>query len=160
MAGTHGLETPIKSGSHWVTTQCKFTFQCDSPMLGWFNIFMILTSRKSCKKQATQIVVSNMLVAGLLLVWMCVLLRVIFTFYTFLYKLISIYFACLCPSDLQFLICVTAKTPKSIFKVGANIYFLLMSMWVKLLEGKQTWLVMTCQQRFKQYQLKSKVWDN
>lgn len=35
-------------------TEWILMFQGDSPMLGWFSIFMILTSRKSCEKQASR----------------------------------------------------------------------------------------------------------
>lgn len=44
----HGLKN---TGSQQVTTHLNLMFQGDSPMLGWFNIFMILTSRKSCEKR-------------------------------------------------------------------------------------------------------------
>lgn len=54
---------------------------------------------------------------------------------------------------------VLSVAPRSIFKVGANIHFLRMSMWVKLLEGKhqhgELW-----QERFQQCQYKSKIWDD
>lgn len=37
--------------SQRLTTERTAVLQGDSPMLGWFSIFMILTSRKSCNKR-------------------------------------------------------------------------------------------------------------
>lgn len=131
LAWIHDLETQTCAGSQWVKTEWKLALQCDSPMLGWFNIFMILTSRKSCEKQAIQSAVSNTLLD---LGHYCCQCECVCCWELHLYSTCYINWFC----KLQFAL-------ESIFVMGkttlmnTNIHFLFMSMWKKQNKHGQWW---------------------